>query len=290
MEVLSKDKSNLYYDAAIPPALTVAPGELFQLETVSILTRLESFPDDVTVPVTGPVYVEGARVGSVLKVDIVKIELTAGEGAIIAVPGKGAFAERTSEAMCKVTPYDDKYVYFNDTIKIPLRPMVGKIGVAPLGDAIKCNTPGPHGGNMDITDITEGSSVYLPVFVEGALLACGDAHAAMGDGETCSAGVETESLLTLSCQVIEEMQLTHPLVATEKEVMMVGEGHTLEESYRIALDNMVEFISDKLGLSFIDATMLMSTAADIRINQIVNPLVGVRVAFPLSLLPPNCIP
>ena len=290
MEVLKKDISNINYDAAIPPALIVNSGELFQLETPSILTHPEAFPE-TTVPVTGPIWVEGAEPGLVLKVEIIKLELTAGEGAIAVLPGKGAFGERVLEPSYKIVTYDNKYVYFNDKIKTPLRPMVGKVGVAPAGKAINCHATGNYGGNMDITDITEGASVYLPVFVEGALLACGDVHAAMGDGESCFSAVETEGLLTLRCQVITDMELTHPMVVTASEVMTVGHGQTLEEACKIALDNMAALITKKLGLDFIDAAMLISIAADLRINQIVNTVaVGARVALPLSLLPLKNIP
>lgn len=291
MKGLSMDQCVNEYSAANRPVLTVSPGEMFQLETASILTHPEAFPDKTTIPVTGPVYVEGARAGSVLKVDILSVKLTAGKGAIIVKPGKGAFGEKVSKPICKVVTYDDKYVYFNDELKVPLRPMVGKVGVAPLGQPIDSHPPGPHGGNMDITDITEDTSVYLPVFVDGALLACGDLHAAMGDGESCFSAVETEGLVTLRCQVTENMKLTHPMVVTASEVMTVGDGRTLEEACRVALDNMAALITSKLGLNFIDATMLISVAADLRINQIVNTVaVGVRLALPLSLLPQGSIP
>ncbi len=290
MKVLTKDISNDYYDASIPPALTVAQGELFRLETPSILTHREKFPK-TTVPVTGPVRIEGARPGSTLKVEIVELKLTAGEGAIAVIPGKGAFGDSVTKPMYKVVKYDDKFAYFNDTIKVPLRPMAGKVGVAPVGKVINCHATGNYGGNMDITDITEGTSVYLPVFVEGALLSCGDVHAAMGDGESCFSAVETEGLLTLRCQVIGDMELTHPMVVTASEVMTVGDGKTLEEAYKIALDNMAALIMKKLGLDFIDAIMLISIAADVRINQIVNTVaVGARVVLPLSLLPLKSIP
>ena len=290
MKVLSKEFANVNYDASIAPALTVAPGELFQLHTNSILTHPESFPDNVWIPVTGPVYVESAKPGTALKVDIVKLELTGEKGAIITLAGKGGFASRITESIIKVVSYDDKYAYFNNTIRVPLRPMIGKVGVTPAGDPIRSSWPGPHGGNMDITEISEGCSVYLPVFVDGALLACGDVHAAMGDGESIISAVETESLLTLRCHVINDMKLTHPMVLTTNEVMTVGEGQNLEEAYRIALDDMVELISNKIGLGFVDAAMIVSVAADLRVNQIVNPKVGVRVALPLSILPSGSLP
>jgi len=289
VKVLTKESANVNYDASIAPALTVNPGELFQLHTNSILSHLESFPDNVWIPVTGPVFVKGAKPGAVLKVDIVKLELSSGKGAIITLAGKGGYASRITESIYKVVSYDDKYAYFNDTIKVLLRPMVGKVGVTPV-QAIRSSWPGPHGGNMDITDISEGCSVYLPIFVEGALLACGDVHAVMGDGESIISAVESESLLTLRCHVISNMKLTHPMVVTAKEVMTVGEGQNLEEAYRIALDDMAELVSKKLNLGFVDAAMIVSIAADLRINQIVNPKVGVRVALPLTLLPPGSLP
>jgi len=290
MKILSKEFADVNYDASIKPALTVAPGELFQLHTNSILTHPENFPDNLWVPVTGPVYVEGAKPGTVLKVDIVKLELNGEKGAIITLAGKGGFANRVSESIIKVISYDDKYAYFNDTIKVPLRPMVGKVGVTPAGGPTKSNAPGPHGGNMDIVQLTEGCSICLPVFVDGALLACGDVHAAMGDGESIISAVEAEAAITLRCHIINDMKLTHPLVLTANEVMTVGEGLNLEEAYRIALDDMAELVSNKLGLGFVDAAMIVSIAADLRVNQIVNPKVGVRVALPLSILPSGSLP
>jgi len=287
MKSLRKDQCVLEYNPAYPPALKVASGETFQLETPSILTYIADFPHKVTVPVTGPVFVEGAHPGAVLKTDVVKIDLNAGEGVIVAIPGKGAFGDRILKPEYKVVRYDKKYAHFSESIKLPLRPMVGKIGVAPLDRGINCNTPGPHGGNMDITDITDGASVYFPVFIEGALFAAGDVHAVMADGESEVSAVETESVLTLRCEVVTNLKLTHPLVVNKNDIMTVGEGRNLEEAYHIALDDMVVMLMKDLDLSFVDATMLASQAADIQVNQIVNPLVGVRVTFPRALLPSN---
>jgi amidase len=290
MKIVAKEQCVVEYSATNSPVLTVAPGEMFQLQTPSTLTHPEVFPNQTTIPVTGPIYIEDAKPGSVLRVDIIKIELTAGVGAILTIPGRGAFAQHIAKPECKVLPYDKEYVYFNDTIKIPLRPMVGKIGIAPAGKSVNCHAPGPHGGNMDITDITDGSSVYLPVFIDGALLACGDVHATMGDGESILSAVETEASLTLCCQVLDDLNLTHPIVVTSGDIMTVGEGQTLEEAHQIALYDMAQLLSKKLGLEFVDSARLISIAADLKINQIVNSLVGVRVSLPLSLLPSGSIP
>ena len=286
IKFLPKNQCVLEYNPAYPPVLRVASGEIFQLETPSILTYIADFPNKATVPVTGPVFVEGARPGTVLKADIIKIELTAGRGVICAIPGKGAFGDRILKPEYKVVRYDRKYAYFN-SLRLPLCPMVGKIGVAPPDRGINCNTPGPHGGNMDITDVTDGASVYFPVFVEGALFAAGDVHAVMADGESEASAVETEALLTLRVEVINNLQLTHPLIVNKDFIMTIGEGKNLEEAYHIALDDMVVLLMKYLSLNFVDATMLVSQAGDLKVNQIVNPLVGVRVVFPRALLPPK---
>jgi len=142
---------------------------------------------------------------------------------------------------------------------------------------------------MDITDATDGASVYFPVFVAGALFAAGDVHAVMADGESEVSAVETESLLTLRCEVVANLKLTHPLLTNQEFVITIGEGKNLEEAYHIALDDMVALLIEYLGLDFLDAAMLVSQVADIKVNQIVNPLVGVRVAFPHALLPSTSI-
>ncbi len=289
---LTKDKSTLSYDAANPPAMRVLGGEVFQLETASILTYGDSVPESkFAVPVTGPVWVDGAKVGSALRIEVIRIELKSGRGAILSMPGRGAFGTRILEPALKVVTYDNKYVHFNSDIKFPLRPMVGKVAVAPTGGAINCHATGIYGGNMDITDIAEGSYVYLPVFVEGALLSCGDVHAAMGDGETGYSAVEAEALLTLRCDVIGDLTLTHPMVVTSTHVMTVGYGATLDEASHMALDDMVELVMRRLGLDYVDATRLVSVAADLKVNQICNlPAVGARVALLRSLLPKDGTP
>jgi len=287
MKVITKDRCSLWYSPDNIPVLEVAPGEEFQLETASVLTDITKFPN-VIMPVTGPVFIKGAHPGSVLKVDIIETSLPAGEGVVMTLPPAGIFSDRILQPKYKVIPYDGAYCYFNESTRVPLHPMVGKIGTTFADRDIKCNAPGPHGGNMDIRDITKGTTVYLPVFVEGALFAAGDVHAAQGDGEIQS-GLETEALLTLRCDVTAGIELTHPLLVNEEFVMTVAEGESLEEAYRIALDDMVKLVMDGLGLSFLDATFLASVATNIKINQVASALVGARVAIPKTVLPLSSI-
>ncbi len=287
MKRLNKSQNFMDYGPRNAPLLEVAPGEAFQLETPSISTILDRFPKSVIIPVTGPVAIKGAHPGTALKVEVLNIDLFAGEGIIPAMPHKGAYGDRIQEPSYKVIHYDNRYCYLTDKVKIPLRPMIGKIGTSPADREVSCSTPGPHGGNMDIPDITTGAFVYFPVFIEGALFAAGDVHAAMGDGESQGSGVETEALLTLRCDVATDIKITHPVVVNNDYIITTGEGKNLEEAYHVALDDMAQLIMDNLHLNFIEATTLVGIAADIKINQIVNPLVGVRVALPKKLLVPH---
>jgi amidase len=235
--------------------------------------------------VTGPIFVEGAEPGKVLRVDILDLEITGEEGRIVAIPGKGCFKERIDEITTKTVKIDKHFVYFSENLKIPVNPMLGKIGVAPEEGEIPSGNPGPHGGNMDNKQIRRGSSVYLPIFVEGAFLGVGDAHALMADGESIVSGVETEAEATLRCEVVDGLNLTHPVVVDGNEVMTVADGKTIEEASKKALFNMAKLISDRMDLDFIDSAMLISIIGDVRICQMVNPLVSVRVVIPKFILP-----
>ena len=136
-----------------------------------------------------------------------------------------------------------------------------------------------HGGNLDTKDIKAGSTIYFPVFVKGALLALGDCHAAMGDGEVCVTGVEVPARVTLRIHAMNNLSLKRPLIETEEEWMTIGNGESLEEAARQATLDMMDIIQRKLGFSRGDAYMLLSAVGDLRISQVVDPLVTVRMAL-----------
>lgn len=132
---------------------------------------------------------------------------------------------------------------------------------------------------MDNSQLGVGSSIYLPVFVPGAYLSVGDVHAVMGDGESNLSGVEIPALLTLECSLVDHLEITHPLVKTRDEIMTTADGRTLEEASQLALDAMLHLLKERAHLSHGDAAMLISATAHLRVCQIVNPRVGVRVAI-----------
>ena len=138
-------------------------------------------------PATGPIVVEGAEPGDVLRVHIraIRPEKT---GALMTAPGAGALPDRV-KGDTRICPIADGHFTFMG-VELPLNPMIGVIGVAPAGESVPCGTPGDHGGNMDTIGIREGAILRLPVFVKGAYLGLGDLHAAMGDGEVSVTGLE----------------------------------------------------------------------------------------------------
>jgi amidase len=167
---------------------------------------------------------------------------------------------------------------------VAVRPMIGVIGVAPDGAAVPCGSPGPHGGNMDTRLIGEGATLYLPVFAPGALLAAGDLHAAMGDGEICGTGVEVAGSIQLRVDVRRDIELTNPVVETADVVATIASAETLDEAADRATRDMADLLTRRLGLSAADATMLMSAAGQLQVSQIVDPLKTARYAMPKEIL------
>jgi amidase len=288
MRRLDRTQRHQYFAPDVPPALRVEPGETIRVETSSLLTL---YPDGgiparyeaISLPVTGPVFVEGARPGDALRVEIRAIDLPTGRGVVMALPGLGVMGNENTTFTTKLVTYDNKHVYFNDRIKIPVRKMVGKIGTAPRERAWS-SAPGPHGGNLDNTHIGEGSLVYLPVSVDGGLLYVGDLHAAQGDGEPFS-GVESEGDVVLSAEVERGLAIENPVVVTAEAVVTCGAGVTLEAAVQNATRDAIRLLEAELRLSHAEACMLCTIGCDIRLSQVMNPLLGAKVVVPRTLLP-----
>ena len=160
-------------------------------------------------PATGPVFVEGAEPGDTLKVEILKIAL-AEQAVILEAPGEGITGLAAKEESTKILRVAEGKVVFNSALSLPICPMIGVIGTAPEKEAVATGTPEAHGGNMDCKKIGEGAVLYLPVNVPGALLALGDLHAVMGDGEVCVCGAEISGEVTVRVTVVKGRPLPLP--------------------------------------------------------------------------------
>jgi amidase len=162
--------------------------------------------------------------------------------------------------------------------------MIGVIGVAPTGKAVKNGTPGPHGGNMDCKEITAGATVFLPVAVDGALLAAGDLHAIMGDGEVAICAAEVAGEVTLSADVLQGCSLPTPAVETPDELLLLASAAALDECEKSVLAKAHRLLVDVLGRSSNEAARVMSLIGDLGVSQVVDPLKTMTFALPKSAL------
>jgi len=268
------------------PKFRAYPGDVVVFETVDALggqvvdesTPLETIDWSRVNPATGPLYVEGAKPGDTLIVEVESIRI-ADRAVIVAVPGSGALHDRKFNAAARVMEIRGGKILFRG-IEVEPRPMIGVIGVAPEEGEYPTGTSGYHGGNMDVALITQGSRVYLPVFVEGALLAIGDLHAVQADGELCVAAAEVSGEVTVKLSLIKGKRPRYPVVEYGDRYSIIAFGKDLDEAVYRASEEAVAVLMRSLGLSFEDAYMLASLVVDLRINQVVDPMKGVRAEVP----------
>jgi len=290
MKTLSRDRVCYAMSPENEPAMRVAPGEAFRLETEDCYSGNLRSPEDVftadmwdTVnPATGPVYVEGAAPGDVLRVDVESIEVR--DWAVMCVEhGAGALAEEVEGVETAILPVRNGALVVREGLSVPVRPMIGVIGTAPDGEAILNGTPGEHGGNLDCREIRAGASVYLPVSVPGALLAVGDVHAVMGDGEVCICGAEVSAEVVLRASIVRT-GLPTPCVEDAECLAFLGSARTLDECERIVLAKAHRFLTGCVGLGANEAARLMSLLGELRVCQVVDPLKTMKFMLPKDVL------
>jgi amidase len=290
---VSNDKSRLHYEfsAETAPAATANPGDTIIYECVDAYcnqirdehTLFSTVDRKLGNPATGPVYVTGAEVGDVLKVSIQKI-VPAATAVMTARPGTGLYGELISEYRSKIIPIRDNKAYFTEDIVIELKPMIGVIGTAPKSP-IPSTWPGEHGGNLDCKDLTSGSFIYLPVNVKGALLSMGDLHGVQGDGETVICALEMDGEITVTVEVLKQRtDIPTPFILTPTHYLTLAAAKTLDEAGKAAAFKMHEFLLSHTNLSIQEIAMLLSLQGNLRITQVVNPLVGCCMDFPRGLI------
>ena len=246
--------------------------------------------DDVEVqgtlanPATGPLFVRGANPGDLLKVEILEIE-TAPTGIMRSSLTHGALVGKIDKRELKFFNISGDTFSFDKHLMLKKKPMIGVIGTAPADNLeIPTDTPSEHGGNMDCSLIQAGSTLYLPVNVQGALLALGDLHALMGDGEVLICGLECRGRVLTRVTVIKGQNLPTPFLNFQGEIMTIQSAETLDEAALMATHKMHDFIMDATKQDDNKSGMLMSLLANLAICQIVDPLKTVRMTFPLKVL------
>ncbi|MFB6295454.1 MAG: acetamidase/formamidase family protein [Halobacteriales archaeon] len=271
------------------PVLTVDPPAVVELEcpdanggdvtpaTTAADLRGAEFPGHL---LTGPIAVEGARPGDVLEVELLSISHR-GYGYTIVPPGEsggGLLPGEFPEPAIHHWDLDGEVGKFVAGIEVPLAPFPGTIGVAPARDGdLPTTPPRAVGGNMDVTALTEGATLYLPVEVAGALFSVGDGHAAQGNGEVCLTAIEAPLELTARLDIRDDIDIDQPRLRSADPP--VTEGPTfattgiapdLMDGAKKAIRGMIDHLTANYDLSRTEAYMLCSVTVDLQINEVVN--------------------
>ena len=291
MKRIGRENSIFMFSKNHLPAATVASGELILFETSdcfnNMLTNEEQLKDDkiggYLNPATGPLYIENAVEGDTIKIEIIDIKVH-DRGVMIVDTRDSILGDKYKENELKIIEIEDNIACFDERIKLPINPMIGVIGVAPASEDITTVAPGCHGGNMDCKEIVKGSVLYLPVNIKGGLLAMGDLHAVMGDGETGGCGLEVKGEVIIKVDVIKNKYLPLPMVINKGKFMTIASGSTLDEAGKDVVRGMHDFLVDELKMDIHEASFLLSLAGDLKICQVVNPLMTARMELPTEIL------
>ncbi len=293
MKRISREQADVCeIDHRLTPAIRVAPGERFILETEDAAAgffRNEStlpYPEDRPThtatpprlnPVAGPVYIDGAKKGDVVAVSIERI-VPDTQGYTILQPGDGLLGDSlqyrsANEFYTKIFRHipgvSDNHgeCIFTDRLRWPLHPFIGTITLAPEREVLaSVSVQGPWGGNLDVRDICEGSKVFFNSYVDGGFLFAGDVHGCQGDGELSGTADETRAELTLCCEVIKDKRIPHVRIEKPDSIIGLGTGKPLESAVKTAFLNLLEWITGEYGIPERDAYIFLATCPDFRIN------------------------
>ncbi|HEY4286670.1 MAG TPA: acetamidase/formamidase family protein [Puia sp.] len=235
---------------------------------------------------TGPVYIEEAEPGDVLEVRLDSIRLAIPYG-YNAIGQAGFLSDEIFDRKMRIVQLDrEKMIgHFAEGIDIPLHPFFGSAGVAPPAAAGRWNSAPPwvHGGNLDNKDLVEGSSLFLPVFVKGALFEIGDGHAAQGNGEVDITAIETSLIGKIQFIVHKGSHLKWPRAETATHIITMGCDRDLNAATHIAVREMISYLMQEKGMTQADAYMLCSVAVDVNITELVDGNVGVHCLLPKGI-------
>jgi amidase len=277
--VVPRDQVIWAFGPDLEPVLEVDPGTVVKLETQDCFSGQIQSEDDLVTEIdfarvngaTGPIGVRGAEPGDSLVVELLEVRPVE-RGFAALIPGIGSLIDRVEAPLTQVFEVEGDTIRMNDRISFPLRPMVGVIGVATDGEELTNGFAGRHGGNLDNHLHGPGATVYLPVRQPGGMLAIGDMHASMGDGEVCFTGVEIAGEVTLRVDVLKGKQGTWPV--TELDGAWIAHG-TAGPDFREALDAAVEeaarLLVDQWGFSMEEAFVFLSVACDANVCQACRP-------------------
>jgi acetamidase/formamidase len=287
-----------YFDAGLPPVLTIDAGDTVVISTVSGGPEMMPPPPLVVPPAlaaihakhrpklpghicTVPVAIRGAKAGQVLEVRIRSVELHYDWGYNFSAPLKGALPDDFDDMhLIHISMDRERLVgHLPWGLELPLAPFFGVMAVAPPAPwgSVSTLPPRRNGGNLDNKELVAGTTLYLPIHVDGALFSVGDGHGVQGDGEVCVTAIETGLVGAFELHLRDDRRLVWPMAETPTHVMTMAFDPDLDACVTIALRSMLDLIVERTGLKRAEAYALSSLAADLRITQVVNGSKGVHV-------------
>ena len=313
LEATPKTVAYGYYWSEAPPVLRVASGDIVDVDTLLTNSpqglsragvpddKIEQSLKDVVAAfpngnpgrgpgghiLTGPIYVEGAEPGDALEVKILAIDFNIDYGYNGCSGYVGANCNEGSGPRTRIIPIDKKTMTseFAPGIVVPLHPFFGSMGVAPAPELgrVSSTPPGKHAGNLDNRELGVGSTLYIPVFVPGALFEIGDGHAAQGDGEVDQTAIETSLRGKIQLTVRKGMTLTWPRAETATDYISMATDLDLVVATKTAIQQMVDFLVETKGLDKRAAYQLTSIAGNVAITELVDSTLGVHVRMPKAI-------
>jgi amidase len=287
-----------------PPVLRIKPGDTVESQTYSrpgdyyTPEKAGPWPGEV-----GPFFIEGAEPGDTLVVRILKLAPNRDVAISNVTPsGISGVAADSRTRMLNEPLTARRFVWRLDRqrmigildlpnsaskrIEVPLKPMLGRVAVAPAGEEVFGGLwPGDFGGNMDAADVTQGATVHLPVFHPGALFYFGDFHALQGDGEIVGSGLESTADVTLQFDLVKGKRIRWPRIENDEYIMVAGSVRPLVDALRIAYVELIEWLVADYGFDKMEAYQVVSQVGVVRIANIVDPNYTAVAKFPKALLP-----
>lgn len=285
------------------PVLRVKPGDIVESQSFSRPGDYYDKEGGTWPGEVGPFYIEGATTNDTLVVRILKVRPNRATAVSQINPnGISAVAADARTRMLNDPLPARRFVWQIDqqkmtgtlatpgsrskTYEIALQPMLGRLAVAPAGEeAFGGLWPGNFGGNMDTADAREGTTVYLPVFHDGAYFYFGDGHALQGDGEICGSGLETTMDVTLQFDLVKGRKIRWPRMEDATDIMVAGSGRPLVDAFRIAHVELIDWLVSEYGFEKMEAYQVVSQTGSARVANVVDPNYTVMAKFPRRLLP-----
>ncbi len=219
--------------------------------------------DSVINPQTGPIFIDGIEPGDALAIDILEI-----------IPGDWGYCSG------RVFELGNGFAEFSDSLKLPLEPMLGCIGVAPDEGFVDTRAPQDTGGNLDCKEVRAGSTIVFKSRVKGALVGMGDTHALQGDGEITGQGIETDAEAIVRFRKLPGSLSDRPVIIRAETYSTLGAHKDLEEASWHATEDMIKLLQEKTNYNKKEARLLVGLLGKLKINQIVDPTKGARMEMP----------